>query len=248
MMESLKIRILIEVCCGSPEDAVTAYRAGADRVELNRALEIGGLSPSAAEVSFVKRNASDLTVIAMVRPRGGGFTYSDAEYARMLAECEELLKAGADGIAFGFLNEDGSVDEARTEAFTELIHRYGRQAVFHRAVDITPNHDAAFESLIRIGIDRALTSGGEETAVDGADEIARLQAGYGDRITILPGSGINAGNAAELIQKTGVREIHSSCKEQAFDPTAKSGHVDFGGHSEVSPDKVAMLRKAVDSI
>ena len=239
---------LLEVCCGSPEDAITAFRAGADRVELNRALELGGLSPTSAEVSFVKSAAPELIVIAMVRPRGGGFTYSDAEYARMLTECEDLLNAGADGIAFGFLTEDGNVDEARTTAFAELIHRNGRQAVFHRAVDITPEHDAAFESLIRVGIDRVLTSGGEVTAIAGADEIARLQARFGNRITILPGSGINAGNAAELIQKTGVSEIHSSCKEPASDPTAKRGNVDFGGYSEVSPGKVALLLNTLEDL
>ncbi len=238
--------ILLEVCCGSPEDAITAYRAGADRVELNRALELGGLSPTPAEVSFVKKEAPGLIVIAMVRPRGGGFTYSDTEYKRMISECEDLLKAGADGIAFGFLHEDGSVDEMRTAAFIDLIHRYGGQAVFHRAVDITPNRDAAFEVLIGLGIDRVLTSGGEETAMAGVDEIARLQAKYGDRIAILPGSGINADNAASLIKMTGVREIHSSCKSPAKDPTSRRETVDFGGHSAVSKEKVASLRKAVN--
>ncbi len=234
-------RFLLEVCCGSPEDAITAYRAGADRVELNRALELGGLSPTPAEVSFVKKEAPGLIVIAMIRPRGGGFTYGDAEYTRMSSECEDLLKAGADGIAFGFLHEDGSVDEMRTATFTELIHRYGKQAVFHRAVDITPDHDAAFEALIGLGIDRVLTSGGEETAMAGAEEIARLQAKYGDRIAILPGSGINAGNAASLIKMTGVREIHSSCKSPAKDSTARRETVDFGGRSVVDPFKLRDL-------
>ena len=241
-------RILIEVCCGSPEDAMTAYRAGADRVELNRALELGGLSPTPAEVSFVKKEVPGLIVIAMVRPRGGGFTYSGEEYMRMLSECENLLKAGADGIAFGFLHEDGSVDEMHAAAFVELIHRYGKQAVFHRAVDITPDRDAAFEVLIGLGIDRVLTSGGEETAMAGAEEIAWLQKTYGSRISILPGSGINAGNAASLIKMTGVHEIHSSCKSPAKDPTARRETVDFGGHNKVSADKVRNLRKAVDNV
>ena len=95
------MEIAAEICCGGYEDALQASRGGARRVELNSALYLGGLTPGLGTLKLTKEK-TDLTVISMVRPRGGGFCYSEAEYAAMLRDAEELLRAGTDGIAFGF--------------------------------------------------------------------------------------------------------------------------------------------------
>lgn len=148
----------IEICCGSYEDALAAARGGAERIELNSALALGGLTPSAACLRMVKR-CTDLLVVSMVRPRGAGFCYTEAQTEQMFEEARELLENGSDGLAFGFLTEDRCVDLEKTGRMTELIHSYGREAVFHRAFDCTEDPVRAIEELIGLGADRILTSG-----------------------------------------------------------------------------------------
>ena len=148
---------IIEICAGSYEDCFSAALGGADRVELNAALSVGGLTPGAAVLEKVKQN-TELDVICMVRPRAAGFCYSEKEKELMFEEAELLLWYGADGIAFGFLKEDGSVDAESTEKMVELIHRKGKEAVFHRAFDVCRDADASMGLLIALGADRVLTS------------------------------------------------------------------------------------------
>lgn len=174
---------MIEVCCGSYKDGLRAYKGGATRIELNSALYLGGLTPSVASLKLLKRETT-LTIICMVRPRGAGFTYDEIEYKQMLLEAEELLENGADGLAFGFLNSDHTINEKRTREFVELIHKYHRTAVFHRAFDCCDDLDHAMTQLVELGIDRVLTSGGQPTAIDGADKIKSLQENYGKDIEI----------------------------------------------------------------
>ena len=129
----MRERAMIEICCGSYEDALAADRGGAERIELNSALALGGLTPSAGCVKLVKKNTG-LKVISMVRPRGAGFNYTEAETEQMFADGEELLKAGSDGLAFGFLTEDREIDRAKAcrkaEAITAAVVTAYRFAVF----------------------------------------------------------------------------------------------------------------------
>lgn len=218
--------VLVEICCGSYEDAEAAYQAGARRVELNSGLYLGGLTPGLGTLKLVKQN-TDLQVISMLRPRGAGFCYTQMEWESMLADAEELLHAGTDGIAFGFLDEDGAIDRQRTLEMTERIHAAGKTAVFHRAFDCTGASDEAMETLISLGVDRVLTSGGKKTAIRGQEVIRHLVKNYGREISILAGSGVNASNARELVRQTGVKELHSSCRTWRVDPTTENGEVSY---------------------
>lgn len=218
--------ILLEICCGSLEDALAAAAGGADRIELNSALYLGGLTPSMATLLAV-RESCPIPVIAMVRPRGGGFCYPESTYRLMLREAELLLKNGADGLAFGFLHEDRSLQVERTRAFVELIHSYGREAVFHRAIDCVPDQEQVMDALITCGVDRVLTSGGRATAWEGREQIARLQKQYGQEMQILPGSGLRKENAVEFVRQTGVGQIHSSCRGWEKDGTGVTNQVSF---------------------
>ncbi len=194
-------KIIIEVCAGSYEDCLAAQKGGASRVELNSALSVGGLSPSVATLRNVK-NDTDLKVICMVRPRAGGFCYSDLEARIMLDEAKDLLEAGADGIAFGFLNPDGTVHLELTKAMADLIHSYPeREAVFHRAIDVTPDLLVALEQLKELGIDRVLTSGNQAKALQGCDLIRQMNEAADGKIEILPGSGVNASNAKTILEQ-----------------------------------------------
>lgn len=216
----------VEICCGSYQHGMAAYKGGAKRIELNSALSVGGLTPSVVALRRLKKE-TDLKIICMVRPRAGGFCYDKTDTAIMMEEAQMFLEEGADGIAFGFLQADGSIHKKSTRAMVELIHSYQKEAVFHRAIDVTPDINQAMDCLISLHVDRVLTSGQKAKAMEGIDCIAHLQRTYGEKIQILPGSGINASNAREMLEKTGVYQVHSSCKSYALDPTTASSNVSY---------------------
>lgn len=138
-----------------------------------------------------------------------------------------MLESGADGIAFGCLDENGEIQVEQTRELCGIIKGCGGEAVFHRAFDCVADPQRAIEQLIELGIDRVLTSGGKEKATEGAALLASLQRDYGARIEILAGSGVNAGNAAALMEQTGVRQVHSSCRGWVNDPTTKGESVAY---------------------
>lgn len=217
---------IVEICCGSYEDALAAYRAGAKRIELNSALYLGGLTPSLGTLRLVKQN-TDLKVIAMVRPRGAGFCYSKADFETMKIDTEILMEKGADGIAFGCLDENGNIHMEQTKDIIDVIKKYQGEVVFHRAFDCVKDPFESMEKLISMGVDRVLTSGLKAKAMEGMEMIAKLQKAYGEKIEILAGSGINASNALEIMDKTGIHQIHSSCKGWIKDPTATGEEVSY---------------------
>ena len=217
---------IIEICCGSYEDALAAYHGGAKRVELNSALHLGGLTPSLGTLQLVKKN-TDLKVIAMVRPRGAGFCYSEADFEVMKADAEILMKHGADGIAFGCLDENGEIHIEQTKEIIDIIKKYEGEVVFHRAFDCVKDPYESMEKLIEMGVDRVLTSGLKAKAMDGIELIAKLQEHYGEKIEILAGSGVNASNILEIMEKAGISQVHSSCKGWANDPTTTGEEVSY---------------------
>ena len=210
---------LLEICCGSAQDAVTAAAAGANRVELCSALPLGGLTPSLGELEIAKKQG--IRVMALLRPREGGFCYSETEFETMLYDAKNLLAHGADGLVFGVLHSDGTVDEERCEALCRSAGE--KEKVFHRAIDVVPDWRAAFDCLIRLGFTRVLTSGQCPSAPEGADTIRAMREYAAGRLQILPGGGIKAHNAAALLQKTGCRQLHASLKSPCHDSS-------FGGN------------------
>lgn len=235
-------KYIAEICCGSYYDALQAFKGGAERIELNSALALGGLTPTTATLRLVKENLPSLKVIAMVRPRGAGFCYTEEEFQEMEEATRELLEKGADGIAFGCLNANASLDMEKNKRMVSIIKEWGKEAVFHRAFDCVENPFVTIEQLIELGIDRVLTSGLKGKAMDGAGMIKNLQESYGSRIQILAGSGVNAGNVCELIKQTKVMQVHSSCKAWREDPTTVGNEVSysiFKGEQELMYDVVS---------
>lgn len=217
---------MLEICCGSYYDALQAASGGARRIELNCGLHLGGLTPTVSTLELVKEHCG-LSVIAMVRPRGGGFCYGSEEFDVMVRECEDLVRHGADGIAFGCLKSDASIDREKNARMISIIHSHGKEAVFHRAFDCTGNPYEAMETLIGLGADRVLTSGLKPKAMEGRTLLKALQASYGDRIQILAGSGVNQSNARQLMDETGIKQVHSSCKDWSEDPTTTVNGVSY---------------------
>lgn len=200
-------RPLIEVCVDSLESAVIASEAGADRIELNSAIAVGGLTPSTKLLSQVKGTTTK-PIVCMVRNRIGNFSYSDQEFSQLLDDAKRLLDGGADGLAFGFVDIRGQIESSRIEQFVKLCG--DRDAVFHRAIDCTSDIMRSFSQLMKLGVTRVLTSGGETTAEVGIDTIAQMCATSNGYIEVLPGSGINAGNVLSMMTKSGCDQIHGT--------------------------------------
>jgi copper homeostasis protein len=219
---------IVEVCCGSYYDCVQAYKGKADRVELNSALHMGGLTPSIASLVLTKKN-TDLKVICMVRPRGAGFCYEKEDYETLVFDVKSMLEHGADGIAFGLLDDKGNINVSQTKEVIDIIKSYGseKEAVFHRAFDCVSQPYEAIEILIKLGVDRVLTSGLEDKAVQGVELLKDLQKNFGDKIEILAGSGINAKNVKQLMEDTGISQVHSSCKAWLKDKTTTKNRVSY---------------------
>ena len=232
-------RDLFEVCAGSVQDCINAQLGGADRVELNSALYLGGLTPSLAMLKLVKEKTS-LKVICMDRPRAAGFCYDDVEIETMFEDAKILLENGADGISFGFLNSDATINVTETKKMVELIHQYQKEAVFHRAFDCVDNPMHAIKQLIDCGVDRILTSGLQPTAMQGTSVLEKLQSEFGDQIELLAGSGINANNIRALKEQTGLHQFHGSCKEWCKDPTTTVGNVSYAYHESDDYDCVSL--------
>ncbi len=231
---------MIEICCGSYQDGIAAWQGGAKRIELNSALSVGGLTPSLASLVRLKKE-TELKIICMVRPRAAGFCYEKEDVEIMLEDAKILLEHGADGIAFGFLNEDFTVDIENTKKMVDLIHAYHGEAVFHRAFDVTKDPYISMEQLIDLKVDRVLTSGQKQKALEGKELIKDLQYKYGTKVEILAGSGVNASNAKELMNYTGISQVHSSCKNYKRDKTTKSDFVTYSylsGNHEMDYDVV----------
>ena len=232
-------RDLFEVCAGSVQDCINAQLGGADRVELNSALHLGGLTPSLAMLKLVKEKTS-LKVVCMDRPRAAGFCYDDVEKETMLEDAKILLENGADGISFGFLNADATINVTETKKMVELIHQYQKEAVFHRAFDCVDDPMHAIKQLIDCGVDRILTSGLQPTAMQGASVLEKLQSEFGNQIELLAGSGINANNIRALKEQTGLHQFHGSCKEWCKDPTTTVGNVSYAYHESDDYDCVSL--------
>lgn len=232
-------RDLFEVCAGSVQDCINAQLGGADRVELNSALHLGGLTPSLAMLKLVKEKTS-LKVICMDRPRAAGFCYDDVEIETMFEDAKILLENGTDGISFGFLNSDATINVTETKKMVELIHQYQKEAVFHRAFDCVDDPMHAIKQLIDCGVDRILTSGLQPTAMQGASVLEKLQSEFGNQIELLAGSGINANNIRALKEQTGLHQFHGSCKEWCKDPTTTVGNVSYAYHESDDYDCVSL--------
>ncbi len=230
--------ILLEAVAGSVDEALAAEQAGADRIELCSALPVGGLTPSVGMVRTVCR-AVKIPVAVMIRSREGGFSFSASEVAAMVDDAKALADAGAKDFVFASLTNEGAIDKEATKA---ILGECPRTGVFHRAFDDMDDPEETLEQLIELGFGRLLTSGGQKTALEGADRIQNLVAQSAGRIEILPGGGVRPNNAAELIRRTGVTQLHFSARI--------AGSVGYDGFTNpiFDSERVQEMRKAVEVV
>ena len=228
-------RVLLEVCCGSADDVIEAHRAGADRAELNSDLFHGGLTPTLGELIVAKRETG-MKIMTMVRPREGGFCYTDGEFATAVEDARLLLAHGADGLVFGFLHQDGTLDVERTRALAELAQAAGKETVFHRAIDVAPDWREALDALIGLGITRVLTSGQEPDVSLATGTVREMIEYAAGRIEILPGAGITARNMDRVIAETGCTQIHLAAHRDRTDPSVRNNRAIYYGGCLYPPE------------
>jgi len=201
--------MLLEVCIDTVASAVEAEAGGAHRLEICGDLSIGGITPSEDLLKEVKTKTA-LPLMMMIRPRGGDFVYADQELDQMTKSIELGKKYDVQGFVFGCLTNKGDLDVSGCRKL--LGHTEGYETTFHRAYDETEETAAIINSIVELGFDRLLTSGLKPSALEGATHIKKLVEQLGDKIKILPGSGVTSKNAKQIISSTGASEIHGSCK------------------------------------
>jgi len=202
------MKVLVEACVDSLRGALAAERAGARRLELCAALSDGGTTPSLGLIDAVC-SAVAIPVMVLVRVRGGDFVYAHDEVDVMRRDAANAIRAGAAGVVVGALTARGDVD---AETTVSLVDAAGEcDVTFHRAIDFTADPVAAVDVIADLGVATILSSGGAQTALEGAPTLARMVAACGDRIVIMAGGGITEANAARVVQATGVRAIHVRC-------------------------------------
>jgi copper homeostasis protein len=197
---------LLEISVETAEAAAAAERGGAQRIELCADLNLGGLTPS-DELMRRVRELVRVPIFAMIRPRAGDFVYSPEEIAQMHSGIAAAKQAEMDGIVLGVLTAERSVDVERTRELVKLAEPL--PVTFHRAFDEVADMGAALEAVVEMGASRILTSGGAPTAPQGLSALAKMVAAAGNRIKIVPGSGVNPSNILEVMQRTQAREFHS---------------------------------------
>lgn len=221
------MRALLEIAAFDLDSARTAVASGADRVELCRDASAGGLTPPPAWTR--EMCAGEIPIVVMIREHARGWTFTPEEHEAMRADARAAVEAGASGVVWGALREDGTVNEPQLRAMVEAVAPV--PVIFHRAFDATPDLDAALDTLIASGVARVLTGGGPGRALDNADRLTALRVRARTRIEILPGGGIRSHNVAEVVRRSGAAEVHSGA----------SGAVP----GVVDPEEVRALRAAL---
>ncbi|MFV0537688.1 MAG: copper homeostasis protein CutC [Dysgonomonas sp.] len=206
-------QITLEVCANSPQSAIEAQRGGAIRVELCDNLREGGTTPALSQIEKT-RQSIDIQLNTIIRPRGGDFYYTDIEFDTMKQDVHHCGKTKCDGVVFGILSSDGSIDKERNSELVNIARQYGMSITFHRAFDRANNLLQALEHIIELGFNRILTSGGMQSAPEGSDIIKKLIERANGRISIMPGGGITELNIYELVKATGLKEFHGSFRSK----------------------------------
>jgi copper homeostasis protein len=210
----------LEISVETVEAAMAAERGGASRIELCGNLREGGTTPG-TELMRVVRERVRLPIFSMVRARGGNFVYSEAEYEAMRRDLDAAKELRMDGVVLGLLDAEGRVDIARTKGLVDRARPL--PVTFHRAFDECLDLRGALEDVIKTGTARLLTSGGKRIAPEALGTLGELVRIAGNRIVVMPGSGLHAGNIREAVAKTGAAEFHAGLSSVVADAARDIG-------------------------
>ena len=234
----------LEICVGSWDSAMAAQLGGADRIELCDNLAEGGTTPSYGMLLKCQKTLQ-IPFFPIIRPRGGDFYFSNDEFEIMKEDVIACKDLGCKGIVIGILRKDGSIDTERCAQLIDLAG--GLEITFHRAFDRCSDLKKGLEDIIGLGCHRVLTSGGKENAFEGLELLKSLIIQAGSRISIMPGSGVNEQNLAQIALESGAHEFHTTAKinvEYGIDATTDKKY----SMMETSTEKVAQLKQILSQI
>jgi len=197
----------IEVCAATIDAAIAAAQSRANRIELCQNIEDGGITPSYTDIEYCVKELKIVTHV-LLRPRAGNFVYSDAEFEIIKNDVLHCKNLGVTAVVIGFLHEDYTIDMEKTAEIVNLAKPM--EVTFHRAFDVCINWETALEQIILCGCTRILTSGQKPTAIEGAETLELMVQQAGNRVIILAGSGITRENYKQLVDLTGVGEVHGT--------------------------------------
>ena len=220
----------LEIACFNLESALTAQKAGADRVELCADLLVGGTTPA---IEIIQQACENLTIdlYVMIRPRGGNFVYSEAEFEQMKSEIETIKKLGINGFVFGILKDDNTINIEQNKALVELAKPL--PCTFHRAFDEVLDYEQALEDVISCGFSTILTSGTFPNVMEGKEVLKQLVIQANNRIEIMPGGGLRSTNISELDEMVNANWYHSSAITD--------------GSEIANPEEIIQLKKKLQS-
>lgn len=236
---------LLEICVADPASIAEAAAGGADRLELCSALELGGLTPSAALID--RAVATGLPVHVLIRPRAGGFVLEKDEADLMIADIHQVLSRGAAGVVVGALLPDGRLDREAMARFRDAAG--DAVIVLHRAIDLSPDPIAVIEEACLLGYDKVLSSGGAASALEGAATLARMVEAARGRLSIVAGAGVRPDTLAALLAATGVREVHATANRLGPAPDEAVVRLGFALGARRITDRaiVARMRAILES-
>ncbi len=239
-------KINLEICVDNYKSMVTAVENGADRIELCASLSEGGLTPP---YSFIEAALKiDIPVFVMIRPRSCDFLYSDIEIEMMHRDIYMAKKFGAPGVVFGVLTEEGEINATAMRSLVKAAD--GMAVTCHRAVDQVRDIFVAIDTLADLGVKRILTSGQAETPFDGIETLNQMVE-YAQNRIMLMAAGVTPQNVREIINKTGVDEVHSAAaayrhsKMEFVKADAKMGHGDDFSLNIVDGEIVRAIKAAL---
>lgn len=233
----------LEVCVDDAAGVDAAVAGGADRIELCASLATGGLTPPPGLMAYAAK--APIPVYAMIRPWAGGFVFDTGGIDTMLWDIDAVRHAGLAGVVLGVNLPDGRLDAGVLRRLA--VHADGLGLTLHRAFDLVPDFEEAVEAAIDIGFERILTSGGKTSAMAGIDALAEIVGHTAGRISIMPGSGVSIANAAQLREKLGVSELHSSCSIAVREENARLVSMGFCGETARHTD-AATVRALKESL
>lgn len=235
---------LLEICVDDAAGLEAAIEGGADRIELCSVLELGGLTPTPGLIALAAK--ASVPVRAMVRSRPGDFVFDESDVQSMLADIAAIRAAGLEGVVLGANLPDGRLDLETLGVLSEAAH--GLKRTLHRAIDLVPDMAEAVEQAIALGFDTILTAGRARIASDGIAELELAHRVARGRITIMAGSGVNAGTVAEILDRVPLAAVHGSCSQEARPASAPAARLGFEspGRKATSINKVAALRNVLD--
>lgn len=229
---------ILEICVDDAAGVDAAVAGGADRIELCSALELGGLTPSAALLDHALRTGCPVHM--MIRPRAGGFVYGEDDVALMVEEIGRAGARGVDGVVVGALRPDGELNREALGRFRDAARDVA--IVLHRAIDLVPDPVAAVGHAIALGYDKILSSGCAPIAIEGMTTLAAMVAAAGERLSVIAGSGVTPDNVERIIAGTGVREVHGSASRPGPEPDAATLRLGFATGPRRATDRVIVQR------